>query len=128
MRRAALFFAMIATTCLLAQDGRRRDVHITDVASPQPQYQVISSEQIKQIYTQEQAMTDIKERLNAIDKSIGEIKADVRVLMETNVVVHFLVQSLILLVPGLVIAAFTVWLTRRPKRRNANIGHSSLGA
>jgi hypothetical protein len=66
--------------------------------------------------------------LNAIDKSIGEIKADVRVLMETNVVVHFLVQSLILLVPGLVIAAFTVWLTRRPKRRNANIGHSSLGA
>jgi hypothetical protein len=109
MRRTALFFAMIATTCLLAQDGRRRDAPLTDIATPQPGYQVISNEQIKQIYTQEQAMTDIKERLNLIETSLKEIRADVKVLTETNTIIRFLETCFEILIPGLCITAFGVW-------------------
>jgi hypothetical protein len=117
MTRAALFLALMVPTCVMAQDGRRHDASITQVSVPQPQAQVLTSDQISRIATQEEAMRDIRDRMTNIEQSVKDIKADVRVLMETNIIVHFLVQCLTLLIPGLLIASFTVWLTRRPKRR-----------
>jgi hypothetical protein len=79
---------MSAALCL-AQGGRRHDAEITQVGIPQPTYQVISPEQVKEIYTQEQAVTDIKEKIKDIEDSIKEIKADIDVLKKTNAIFGF---------------------------------------
>jgi hypothetical protein len=103
---------------VVAQFPNKRDTtRLPDVTAVQPQYQVVDSETSSRLATQEEATKDIKERLAVIDQSIKEIRADIKTLMETNIIVHFLAQSFTILVPGLIIAAFSVWFAKRPKKR-----------
>jgi len=104
----------------MGAQGGRRDAQLTDVSVPQPQYQVISPDQAKAIYTEEQAVVDIKDRLASIDSAIIDIRKDIQVIKDTNAVVRFVVVCIEILVPGLIIAAFSVWFTywlKKPKPR-----------
>jgi hypothetical protein len=93
-----------------------RGEFFTNVSSPQP-YQVITLDQMKSIYAQEQSLLDIKDKLATIAQSISEIQTDVKALKETDIIVNFLLGVAKYLVPGLLIAAFTVWFTKRLKLR-----------
>jgi hypothetical protein len=93
--------------------GKRDDGNFTNVSYPQPQYQVVTSEQVKSIYLQQQSLIDIRERLGGIEQSINEVKTDVKSLKETDIVVNFILGIVKLLVPGLIITAFGIWFTKR---------------
>ena len=109
--RYFVFIFLLSGGCLLAQyTGKSDTLRLTDIAQPQPQFQVVSGDTYSRIATQEEAMRDIRERLNGIDQSIKDIKADVKVLMDTNTVVHFLVTTLEILVPGLLCTYFGIGL------------------
>jgi hypothetical protein len=119
MRVTSCLFGILASTTLLAQSGatRHHDVAITDITAPQPQYQVMTSEQAQAIYTEQQALTDLKEKFTSIQQDLNDVKADVKVLMAQHAVLSFVLTCLSLLVPGILIAAFSIWFSELLKGR-----------
>jgi hypothetical protein len=115
----------LMVACSIRAQKTGHDVSVPDISTPQKGYQVVTTDAAERIATQQQAMADIKERLAAIDQEIGIIQADVRVLQNTNVIVNFLLGVTKFLIPGIIIAAFTVWFTKflgktkPPQKRSA---------
>jgi hypothetical protein len=64
---------------------------------------------------------DLKDRIASIEQDLAGVKADVKILMAQHAVLSFVLGSLTLLVPGILIAAFSIWfpdfLRRRRDRR-----------
>jgi hypothetical protein len=123
MRLRAYFLCFLASTALLAQDvtPRRHDATLTDITVPQQQYQVMTPQQEQAIYTDQQLILDLKDRIASIEQDLAGVKADVKILMAQHAVLSFVLGSLTLLVPGILIAAFSIWfpdfLRRRRDRR-----------
>ena len=113
MRRIVLFIATLSTACLVAQDGRYHDSSITNVSAPRPQQQVFTDDEVKSIYTQQQALDDLKKQVDGINESVVQIRADVETLKETNSVAQFLIAIVKYLVPGLLVAWFSIWYSKR---------------
>lgn len=120
-----LCFAFATSAICSPQNAHRRDADITQVSLPQQGYQVISPDQAKAIYTEEQAVSDIKDRIVAIEQAIKDIQKDIRVIQDTNAVVKFIAISLEITFPGLIIAGFSIWFAawiKKPKPRSPKLG------
>jgi hypothetical protein len=75
---------------------------------------------LKQMGSQEQSLRDIERRLGVIENTLGQLQGNIQTLMSTNVEVNFVMGGVKLLVPGLLITAFGVWLShylKRPRKR-----------
>jgi hypothetical protein len=128
MRRYTVLFLVIAATYAQSQELKHgHDVaHVTDVSVPQPDVQVISTTQVERIATQKQALDDISDNLKEIKSSLDSIKADIRVLQDTNVIVNFLLGGVKLLIPGIIIAWFGLWYSDHQKKSKAHKGNNIL--
>jgi septation ring formation regulator EzrA len=121
MKNKVLFLIFLVNSCAVGQTlhrGHDRDVGtVTNVSEPQIQYQIFSADQISQLSSQGQALTDINVRLTSIEKSIDDIRGDLKSVKETDVIVRFLVVCIQIVVPGILIAAFSIWFADWNKRK-----------
>jgi hypothetical protein len=77
----------------------------------------MTSEQAQAIYTEQQALTDLKEKIASIQQDLNDVKADVKVLMAQHAVLSFVLTCLSLLVPGVLITGFGIWFAELLKGR-----------
>jgi hypothetical protein len=78
----------------------------------------MSPEDLKQLWTEAEQLKTIQQQLSELNSNVKEMQKDIRTLMDTNIIVNFLLGIAKLLVPGLLITAFGFWCSEYLKKRN----------
>jgi hypothetical protein len=105
-----LFVMVVGVTRLTANQPRLYDRSPLNITDRSPQTQIFPAEYLVKMTKQEQQMEEVNHRLGGIEKSIGDMQGDVKILMETNHVVSFLVKVAGIFIPGMFLTAFGFWL------------------
>jgi hypothetical protein len=119
---------MVSSLAAQELTPRHRVGYVTDVSTPQPQSQVFNPSQLEDLYSQKQSLSDIKDHMTSIDKSIASIETDVRDLRDTTSVVKFLSHCVEILIPGVFIAMFGIWFAEYLKKKNRKGSRNSTAS
>jgi TolA-binding protein len=116
---ASVILVALLANATAQQVKRPVDEHPIRITRELPESQTIPPEWLARMGKQEEQLSEISRRLDAIERSIRDMQGDIKELMATNYVVNFLISIAKLLVPGLVITAFGIWFARYLGSRRA---------
>jgi hypothetical protein len=128
-----LLMSMIgcSTYLALAQNQYKfRDTNVPDIATPQPQAQVVSPLVYAQLGSQDRALENLENEIGDVKKGIKSLQDDMKPLQETNIQVRLVLRVLGWLLGFLLASGLGAWLVHKLQERtkpNKPIQTGSLG-
>lgn len=84
---------------------------------PPAQYKTVPFDLYGTMEKQSDKLGDLDKRLALVEKTVNDMSQDMKSLVATDNVMEFVIGSFKILVPGLIIAAFGVWFSKKLDRR-----------
>jgi|ERR1700694_894256 len=102
---------LLLSLCSIAQ--QKQDSKRIDITSHPRGMQVMAPQYIEKLGRQDAQFEGVNRRLDVIESALKEHGDMLKELTATNTIINFFIAIAKLLIPGVLIATFSIWFARR---------------